>query len=451
MKFYKVKMVRISERFRIFTTIKRRSLFVLNNPRSSISETMNKFKNWAIITDNQTARRFFILRLIPSLVVSRKIESGMSKILEQYIQDSTTFDETKLKLSNYFACVNLEELNTESRLVFEEKLQSLGFYCNSLDMERMCFKHSEGARDNTQTKPNGWTAAYQNFILNMNINEIKNANNSLEYLRSARGSNEPFRRSVIQELDHYIFLASNGSYGSKIEFEDNIFADLVCGRDLLIIGPGNGPQINFNSMPSDTLVVRMLKPGLLNWSSEYNKDNKLSEIGYVSGETAIYLERQSDSHWSNHFEYLCFRSDSVLSSSIDHARQLVTNNHLLLRGAPQMLLFAIWDLSIFKPRSIQITNVDFYSTKTPLRLNSRRIFEQINGSEVQVSSTGSRGMPFDRCRTHALHGTVNNRNVIKMICKNEIFHLSHETKTAIEYSDEDYCERLEDSFGRMRI
>jgi hypothetical protein len=450
-KFCKKILNPLLRRLRLFVTIKRRCRFILDNPWSSITETVHKFKIWIFSNEDHANKRFAYLKLIPSVAASHKIELGMSKILQGYLQESTSFDETKSNLSTYFARAGLEVLNDESLLSFEEKLQSLGFYCNSLDLHKACFNLTKGVRDDTTIKSKGWAATYRDFLLNMYSGRIQNANNSLEELYSSRGSYEPFRRTVIRELDHYIFLASNGKYGSRIEIKDDKFADLIRGRDLLIIGPGNGPQIDFTLIPSDTLVVRMLKPGLLDWSSEYSNEKKLSEIGYISGETAVYLEGQSDSGWSKDFKSLCFRSSSNLSSSLVQGRQLVTNNHLLRRGAPQMLLYAIWDLSIFRPRSIMITNVDFYSTKTPLRLNSRRIFKKIDGSEVQVSSSGSAGMPFDRCRTHALHGTVYNRNVMKMIFRNEIFHLSHETKAAIEYSDEDYCARLEDAIGRMRI
>lgn len=431
----------------LFALTKRRILFILKNPFGTISETTNKIKIGLYQSESNSASH------LKAVLRSRKIKSvyhDLSEIIEPYLQNSTSFDKTKSFLSEYITCIKTDSLNMDARLSIEQMMQSYGFFSNSLEIFLDCEQYSSDELSSRRPKNEKWSFLYRYFLLSMSRGEIAYANDYLERLRVTRGSEEPFRKSVISELDHYIFLASNGELGSRIGVIDKRFSNLVAGRDVVVIGPGQGTQTDFSKLQSDSLVIRMIKPGLLDWSSEYS-ETKLSEIGYVSGETSAYLENKTRREWANQFTALCFRSASTLAEELNNGRQLVCNHHLLLRGAPHMLLYTIWDLSIHQPKSIKIANVDFYSTPTPLRKNSRRTVLQPDGSEVKVSIKGSTGKPFERCRTHASHGIVHNRNVIKMLVKNDIFSISPETATAISYSDKEYCARLEDSVGRMRI
>jgi hypothetical protein len=431
----------------LFAATKRRILFVLKNPFGTISETTNKVKVRLYSNESDLAGPFKIL-----LRSRKKIDHvyhDLNELLERYTQNSASFDKTKSLLSEYISNINGNSINMEARLSIEQMMQSYGFFCNSLEIFSDCDQYSSDQLRISRSRRENWTLNYRYFLLSMSRGEIVYANDFLKRLRVTRGSEEPFRKSVISEMDHYLFLASNGKFGSRIGIVDKDFANLIADRDVVVIGPGQGSQTNFSKLDSDTLVVRMIKPGLLDWSSEYS-ETKLSEIGYISGETSTYLERKTGREWANQFTALCFRQVSTLALELNNGRQLVCNHHLLLRGAPHMLLYAIWDLTIHQPKSIKIANVDFYSTPTPLRSNSRRTVLQPDGSEIQVSIKGSTGELFDRCRTHAMHGIVHNRNVIKMLTKNSMFSLSPETSTAIDYSDKEYCRRLENSVGRMR-
>jgi hypothetical protein len=115
-----------------------------------------------------------------------------------------------------------------------------------------------------------------------------------------------------------------------------------------------------------------------------------------------------------------------------------------------MLLYIIWDLSIFEPKSLCISNIDFYSSQVSFRENSRRTVETASGREIRVDKDGSHGYPFERCRTHAAHGVVGNRRAVKTLCLNHKIEVTAEVREALDYDDLEYCKRLEDNFGRYR-
>jgi len=420
----------------IYRTIIRRANFLLTNPMCGASETLNFLNAWIVQAEIGGSLKRLLVRTNSQIGHSVDTLSSINGLMESYLIGSISFEECTIRLSTWFESVNFSKIEIQTIFAIQRILESHGFFCfaNRIGDELYI---PLGRNRNGLFK---WGELYSRFLFKIGNRDLVEACMILEDLKKLHGAKEPFGKVVIEELDHYLYLSSNGMYGERAVPVDTQFSALINGRDIVIVGPGIDPDINWSNISSGTLIIRFLKPGVTNWNHENPIGKHLEEIVYVNGQCTIWLQSLTDLSFLSRFKSVSFRTKSILASRLPNGRTIQTNHHLLQRGAPLILLYLLWDLSLYQPKSVSLQNFDFYALGEPYRKTSR-----------PLSMLGSNVTEFNLCRSSAAHDFADNRSIMKNILKYRMFHASEKMSGVLEMSDADYMLRLEHNLGRNKL
>jgi hypothetical protein len=336
------------------------------------------------------------------------------------------------------------DLNLISLFELETVCQAIGLFSASIVVKKLIVEKITNLNVHKPT----WNSRYQKVLCEIDQGNLAEAAAALNILKKSFRSSEPFRQGVISELDMYMYFWSNGQIGDVSEHQDlSGFDKFISNTNVRILGPSVGSELK---VEPNFVTARVMKPNVIQWEDRLSEGSK-SEIVYCSGETTRWLETLSETDFLQNFSYVSIRPKSFLTKTIANARQVSTVNHLLLRGAPNMLTYMLFDIIRCKPSSILISHFDFYTQDIAYRDGSRKSLDIGLPSERSISSLGSDGRRFNRCVTLALHGMTYNRNLIKNLVSSQIIKTRQEVESALKLNEEEYCRVLDDIYGVNQI
>ena len=420
--------------------VSRKTKFFLRNPITSVAiirDQPNKFISKSSLPINQES----ITRLFDHQLFGEK--SSRKKLVDTSLQlllNEISHEQATDSFLEVIVELKLEENQIGVFFAIEVACQKLGLFTAS-DSARTLIHHKV-AQQNLHKET--WQGLYRGMLSEIDQGNFDASQKIYKKLVTTSKSIGPFRRGIVDELDMYMFLWSNGKLGRiSIRDEDKKFARLLSGVDVHIVGPGLGSDI---ALTKNAMVARVMKPNVTVWEDIFSQCVN-PPIVYCSGETTQWIEDLSDRDFLNDFSSVAIRPSSSLTKSGTNVRQVQTVNHLILRGSPLMLTYMIFDLVRAKPSKLVISHFDFYTKPIAYRIGSRKTISSGTQDEKVVSPLGSDGQRFSRCDSFALHGVTYNRNLIKNIFSSSLIGADYSLKESLSLTNKQYCEVLDKIYG----
>ena len=426
------------------SAINRKLLFLVSNPFSALgafgvtSQNQSRRLNYPF-DESALKKVFFGIFGSEGLEAKKFIQAALQVYNSEVSHENST--DTFVEL---ITASKKNDLNLISLFELETVCQAIGLFSASIVVKKLIVEKITNLNVHKPT----WNSRYQKVLCEIDQGNLAEAAAALNILKKSFRSSEPFRQGVISELDMYMYFWSNGQIGDVSEQQDlSGFDKFISNSNVRILGPSVGSELK---VEPNFVTARVMKPNVIQWEDRLSEGSK-SEIVYCSGETTRWLETLSETDFLQNFSYVSIRPKSFLTKTIANARQVSTVNHLLLRGAPNMLTYMLFDIIRCKPSSILISHFDFYTQDIAYRDGSRKSLDIGLPSERSISSLGSDGRRFNRCVTLALHGMTYNRNLIKNLVSSQIIKTRQEVESALKLNEEEYCQVLDDIYGVNQI
>ena len=426
------------------SAINRKLLFLVSNPFSALgafrvtSQNQSRRLNYSF-DESALKKVFFGIFGSEGLEAKKFIQAALHVYNSELSHENST--DTFVEL---ITASKKNDLNLISLFELETVCQAIGLFSASIVVKKLIVEKITNLNVHEPT----WNSRYQKVLCEIDQGNLAEAAAALNTLKKSFRSSEPFRQGVISELDMYMYFWSNGQIGIVSEHQDlSGFDKFISNTNVRILGPSVGSELK---VEPNFVTARVMKPNVIQWEDRLSEGSK-SEIVYCSGETTRWLETLSETDFLQNFSYVSIRPKSFLTKTIANARQVSTVDHLLLRGAPNMLTYMLFDVIRCKPSSILISHFDFYTQDIAYRDGSRKSLDIGLPSERSISSLGSDGRRFNRCVTLALHGMTYNRNLIKNLVSSQIIKTRQEVESALKLNEEEYCRVLDDIYGVNQI
>lgn len=418
----------------------RKTKFFLRNPISSIVIIRDKPNNFvpksSLPINCESVSRLFDHQLFGEKSNRKKLFDTSLQLLLNEISHK---EATGLFLE-VIAELKLEENQLSAFFALEVACQKLGLFTASNSARTLI--HHKVAQQNS--RKGTWQGLYRGMLSEIDQGNFDASQKIYKKLVTTLKSIGPFRRGIVDELDMYMFLWSNGNLGKiSTRDEDKKFARLLSGVDVHIVGPALGSDV---ALTKNAMVARVMKPNVTVWADLFSQCVN-SPIVYCSGETTQWIEGLSDRDFLSDFSSVAIRPSSSLTKSGTNVRRVQTVNHLILRGSPLMLTFMIFDLVRAKPSKLVISHFDFYTKPIAYRIGSRKTISPGTQDEKVVSPLGSDGQRFSRCNSFALHGVTYNRNLIKNIFSSSLIEADSSLEESLSLTNKQYCEVLDKIYG----
>jgi len=426
------------------SAINRKLLFLVSNPFSALgafrvtSQNQSRRLNYPF-DESALKKVFFGIFGSEGLEAKKFIQAALQVYNSEVSHENST--DTFVEL---ITASKKNDLNLISLFELETVCQAIGLFSASIVVKKLILEKIMNLNVHKPT----WNSRYQKVLCEIDQGNLAETAAALNILKKSFRSSEPFRQGVISELDMYVYFWSNGQIGDVSEQQDlSGFDKFISNSNVRILGPSVGSELK---VEPNFVTARVMKPNVTQWEDRLSEGSK-SEIVYCSGETTRWLETLSETDFLQNFSYVSIRPKSFLTKTIANARQVSTVDHLLLRGAPNMLTYMLFDIIRCKPSSILISHFDFYTQDIAYRDGSRKSLDIGLPSERSISSLGSDGRRFNRCVTLALHGMTYNRNLIKNLVSSQIIKTRQEVESALKLNEEEYCRVLDDIYGVNQI
>jgi len=420
--------------------VSRKTKFFLLNPIASIAIIREK-PNFFVLKSSLPINSESISRLFDHQLSGEK--SNQKKLVDTSLQlllNEISHEQATDSFLEVIVELKLEENQLGAFFALEVACQTLGLFTASNSVRTLI--HHKVAQQNLRRET--WQGLYRGILSEIDQGNFDASQRIYKKLVTTSRSIGPFRRGIVDELDMYMFLWSNGNLGRiSTRDEDKKFARILSGVDVHIVGPALGSDV---SLTKNAMVARVMKPNVTVWEDIFSQCVN-PPIVYCSGETTQWIENLSDRGFLREFSSVAIRPSSSLAKSGINVRQVQTVNHLILRGSPLMLTYMIFDLIRAKPSKMVISHFDFYTKPVAYRIGSRKTISSGTKDEKVVSPLGSDGQRFSRCDSFALHGVTYNRNLIKNIFSSSLIEADSSLEESLSLTNKQYCEVLDKIYG----
>ena len=223
--------------------------------------------------------------------------------------------------------------------------------------------------------------------------------------------------------------------------------------DTLLIGPAPLGPIGADalSLAQSGRVLRVLMPGVTEWSSENDLASGAADTIYANGQTTEWLTQLQ---WDERRELLSKFQDVVVKHNEPWIAE--TNNvrianpvkDLFFSGSPNMAQIMILDQLERGQSQIFVAGVSFFLGERTYRENQLRVF---GSSGIRSDERGSTGREFERCRAIATHDQTVNRAVLRNLFSAGVISGTDDFKRVLELDNRAYCIELDQLYGLRRI
>ena len=278
-----------------------------------------------------------------------------------------------------------------------------------------------------------------------------NRDDAIEAVRQFLAHHDSPERLPFSVLDllHYVDVwanTSNNKIESRMILENPPWSNYVCGRKIVVVGPGTIDPTAPEIAASD-VVARIAGPSSFSWQSQGDWAQGRADVVYVIPETLETLgptpeERREE---VGHFDFLCIKRGEA--PYLPNYRKVEAGSRLFLRGHPNMVPLAIIDLLRTPGTNVQVIGSDFFASGSSYRPDSVRTTPEGRPQTNQ----GSTGSLYDRSTLMASHNPFQNRRLVKNLIDSGRVTGDDAFLDACSLSDLDYAKRLDLHYGQHKI
>lgn len=182
-----------------------------------------------------------------------------------------------------------------------------------------------------------------------------------------------FLKEEIGLLKQYYKMLTKDNGSSEILDGNEKFAQLVQGKDLVIIGPAQ-LRDGFPFEDKDYVVIRNNESREADDES-YQAERK-TDITYYNYEGGVLINKKKDTDFFKQFKYIVSKNGVKWDTKIENVRELRPMNSMLFIGTFNMLPIMILDLYQFDVKNLYVCGNNLYLTATPW--NSKYLFSAQN-------------------------------------------------------------------------
>lgn len=261
-------------------------------------------------------------------------------------------------------------------------------------------------------------------------------------------SPEKLTFSVLDLLNYVNVWAqsSNSKIESRMIRENPPWSNYVCGRKIVVYGPGTIDP-TAPAVPLSDVVARIAGPGSYSWQSEGDLAQGRADVVYMIPETLEALGPTPDERREKvgHFDFLCIKRGEA--PYLHNSRKVEAGSRLFLRGHPNMVPLAVIDLLRTPGTNVRVMGSDFFASGSSYRPGSIRTTPEGRPQTNQ----GSSGNRYDRSTLMASHNAFQNRRLVKNLLDSGRVTGDDAFLEACSLSDLDYARRLDLHYGQHKL
>lgn len=346
-------------------------------------------------------------------------------------------------LESVLGGLDLSRASSEDLILTSRFAMSLGLFDASFAF------YKAGCHALNQSAPKFDSVAFRIARLKQSLyfGKIDDAHHLFESLRSSpwRGS----ASSSLETLGWYIRCCLNRavlgrrsrSSSSRVQVAWN---EIVSGRDVLIVGPGETRDLP--ELRPGYLVARVIGPGVYEWKDENDIASNRVDAVYTIPENILRyaMEQSSDLRDKlSSYRFVNIKRKDVLGAS--NSRPVETFWQLYSSGHPQMVPLMVLDVLAQGGRPV-VVGSDFFQSPVAYRFSERRRIR----NRVQALS-GSDGGDFDRSALMASHNVFENWAIIKNLVSAGLVGGDERFLSSCLLSSERLAHRYDEVIGQHRI
>jgi len=232
---------------------------------------------------------------------------------------------------------------------------------------------------------------------------------------------------------------------------EEAWQDFVANSDVLLYGPSDSDGLEGTDF-SSFKVLRSLTVGVLRWPATSDLAAGRCEVAYANGETSAWFQSlavDQQEEAMQHWDFLVTKGHSNLplsrvSPMACSVRGADSLSGLFISGSANMVPIMLVDALSRAPRRCFVAGVNFYLAESPYRSEHRGLDAQGRRKD----ELGSTGLPFQRCRSLAIHNTFENRTLVRNLYQAHAIQGDTGFESVMTLSDEMYAQGLSEVYGK---
>jgi len=276
--------------------------------------------------------------------------------------------------------------------------------------------------------------------------QIRIAAEQLKQLQDSR--THELAGSPLETVDWYIQCCLGRNVQRKSHMSpsrvDVLWGEAVCGRDVLLVGPGATHELP--ELPEEYLVARVIGPGVYEWQDPSDLVFNKTDAVYSIPENLLpgaMRARPNLQKMVEKFGFVNIKKRDVLLAP--NSRPVESFWQLFSFGHPQMIPLMVLDVLAHGGRPV-VVGSDFFQSSVAYRDSERRSPE----GRVQ-SANGSDGGEFDRTALMASHNVFENWSIIRNLVRAGLVRGDERFLNACALSPEELFRRYDETLGKYRI
>lgn len=315
------------------------------------------------------------------------------------------------------------------------------FAVASLSQSVGCFlaSHSFEVVARERFREQGLRGALLDAIASRDVQRAENVWASAS--RSAR------RTAVSEDIASYLWLWSDGTFGSHVDIQPSHWSELIGKSNVLVVGPA--PVTDTPPQPiSDYLVARVIAPGVTAWPK--HSFGGRCELAYANNKSTKWFLGQQDKAVFAQYHYSSFRTDRWQPLGIGNGRTALSHKRLLPMpwDKTNMVPLIIWDVLRANAKSVHVTGANFFASQTAYTAHEARFKEEDNASTNQAGSTGKR---FERCISFSNHALTQHLSLVSNLASSGVITMDAEGASVTAMKDTDYLALIDELYGAPEV